>query len=107
VLQALRRDYVPPALLDALRVSVMAQWELYFFDAAELDDDSSIADDGTAQRKRKRTETEGESTPAGENGTVCVCVVSCRVVSGVVYVSPCEQHHATHKLTNRLPLIAR
>jgi hypothetical protein len=81
VLQALRRDYVPPALLDALRVSVMTQWELYFFDADELDDgSSSIADDGMTQRKRKRTETEGGSTPAGENGTVCrVCVV-CRAL---------------------------
>ena len=81
MLQALRRDYVPPALLDALRVSVMTQWELYFFDADELDDDSSssIADDGMTQRKRKRTETEGGPTPAGENGTVCVSCVVCRV----------------------------
>ncbi len=83
MLQALRRDYVPPALLDALRVSVMTQWELYFFDADELDDDS-IADDGKTQRKRKRTETEGGPTPAGENGTVCrvrVCVCVCVVTA--------------------------
>lgn len=31
-LHALKHDYIPPALLDTLRVSVMIQHELYFFD---------------------------------------------------------------------------